>query len=366
MVRPGAYWRAWPEATGVGIYVGAIAAGVVAILWLARPLARDRLRTAFWLIFLILGALIAFVAPGAAIFFLFPPLLAAAGMLLEPKLKGAETAASWLACALLFLSWAPLLHLTEILLDFDAAWAFAPLAAAILFPVLVELKPLAARLPRAPVAAALAALALLGWAPALLVPAYSDDRKQQFGIEYAWHATDKQGQWMVVHDGGRLPEAFHALGRFRRGVEAPWSTRKRWVVAAPPIPIEPPALEHLGEKKEGADRLVSLRLRPNGAETVRLRLEPEARLKSVIVGGRERRFGAAEASDDYVFRCHGRSCDGMEVALRIGAPQRTEALLMGIRVGLPAAARPLVAARPADAAPQYNADSTIAMRRVKF
>jgi peptidase M28-like protein len=366
LLRPGAYWRAYPEATGAGVYVTAAAAGLIAILCLARPLARDRLRASFWLIFLGLGASIGLAAPGALIFFLFPPLVAGAGMILERRWPGAETAAAWLAWILLFLSWGPLLHLTEILLDFDAAWSFAPFAALILFPALIELKPLATRLPARPLLALSAAAAVFGWTPAALAPAYSADRKQEFGIEYAWHATDKEGQWMVVHDGGPLPAAFHTLGRFRRGVEVPWSTRKRWAVAAPPIPIEPPALEHLGERKEGSDRLVSLRLRTNGAETVRLRLKPDSRLSAVKAGGWARRFGRGKADEDFVFRCHGRSCDGLRVDLTIGSPAQVEAILMGVRSGLPEAGRMLVAARPAYAAPQYSADSSIAMRRVRF
>ena len=99
-----------------------------------------------------------------------------------------------LAWALLFLTWAPLLHLTEILLDMDSAWIFAPVAALILLPALIELKPLAARLPARALAVALAAAACVAWLPALLAPAYSDDRKQEFGIEYAWHATDAAGR----------------------------------------------------------------------------------------------------------------------------------------------------------------------------
>jgi hypothetical protein len=366
VIRAGAWWRAFPEAAGVGIYGSALAVSLLAALSLARPIARDRLRTAFWLIFLLLGALISVIAPGATIFFLAPPLVAVLGMAAERRLPGTERIAALIAWALLFLTWAPLLHLTEILLDMDAAWIFAPVAALILFPALIELKPLAVRLPGRALAVALAAAALLAWLPALLAPAYSDDRKREFGIEYAWHATDRKAQWLIAHDGGDLPAAFAAPGRLEHGVEVPWSSRPRSVAPAPAIPIEAPSLDNLGVRKAGASRIVSLRLHPNGAETVRLRLEPEARLIGVKAGGWERRFGAGKADEDFLFRCHGRACDGLIFDLEIAEPQRVEALLIGVRDGLPAAGAPLVAARPSDAAPQYSPDSTIAIRRIRL
>jgi hypothetical protein len=366
LARAGAWWRAFPEAAAVGVYGTALAVSLLALMWLARPIARDRLRAAFWLIFLLLGALISIAAPGATIFFLAPPLVAALGMAPERRWPGAERIAALLAWALLFLTWAPLLHLTEILLDMDSAWIFAPVAALILVPALIELKPLAARLPGRALAVALAGAFLLGWVPALLAPAYSDDRKREFGIEYAWHSTDRKAQWLIVHDGGDLPSAYGALGAFKHGVEVPWSSRKRSVAPAPAIPIEAPSLDNLGVRKAGRSRIVSLRMHSNGAETVRLRLEPETRLIGVKAGGRTRRFGVGKADEDFLFRCHGRACDGLVFDLEIAEPQRVEALLIGVRDGLPAAGAPLAAARPADSAPQYSPDSMITIRRIKL
>ena len=48
--------------------------------WSPAPPSGARLRAAFWLLFLALGAALCIVAPGAAIYFLLPPLLAALGM----------------------------------------------------------------------------------------------------------------------------------------------------------------------------------------------------------------------------------------------------------------------------------------------
>ncbi|HEY5720883.1 MAG TPA: M28 family peptidase [Allosphingosinicella sp.] len=366
LVRPGAWWRAWPEAAGAGVYGAAIAVSLLAILLLARPIARDRLRAAFWLIFLLLGAAISFVAPGAAIFFLLPPMAAAVGMLAEERRPGAERVGAVLAWLILFLTWAPLLDLTETLLDMDAAWIFAPVAALILMPALIELKPLATRLPARTLTMALAGLAALAWVPALVAPAYSNDRKQEFVIEYVRDATKGDARWMVMHDGAPLPAAFTSLGRAEEGLEVPWSTRKRRAFPAPVLPLEAPALDRIGEMPTQGGRIVSLRLMARGAQVVRLRFEPEAGLRSARTGGSARRFGKGGKEDDYVLRCHGRSCDGLRIDLHIAGSAPVEAILVGTRSGLPAEAAPLVESRPALASPQYVADSSIAVATVRF
>jgi hypothetical protein len=99
---------------------------------------------------------------------------------------------------------------------------------------------------------------------------------------------------------------------------------------------------------------------------VRLRFPPEAALKMVEVGGVSRRFGKGGEEEDYVLRCHGRSCDGMTLRLLIGGSAPVEATLVGMRGGLPAAVRPLLEARPATAQPQYGPDATYSVGRMRL
>jgi hypothetical protein len=77
-------------------------------------------------------------------------------------------------------------------------------------------------------------------------------------------------------------------------------------------------------------------------------------------------MGRGRAKDPYFVRCHGRSCDGLRIDLLLGEPSPVEAMAIGMRSGLPAAAAPLVAARPAHSAPQYAPDSTIGMARIRL
>ena len=95
---------------------------------------------------------------------------------------------------MLAVHWLPLLHLSQVLLDFDYGWVFAPLSRADPASLPDRSEAALARLGRdARRAAGAPHLAALGWVPAALAPAYSAERKQQFSIEYVWDEAQRQG-----------------------------------------------------------------------------------------------------------------------------------------------------------------------------
>ncbi|HEX8224239.1 MAG TPA: M20/M25/M40 family metallo-hydrolase [Allosphingosinicella sp.] len=359
LLRPGEYWRAHPEWISLAIDATALASAAAALLWLARPVARNRLRLAYWLVFLILGAGICLVAPGAAIYFLLPPLLAGAG-LLWPRVERIATALSLLVLAT---HWLPLLHLSQVLLDFDSGWVFAPVSVLILFPFLIEAKPALARLGRGRATAAVAAAAALAWVPAALAPAYSLERKQRLSLEYVWYEATGKARWMAYHDRGPLPAA---LGKVKRGVKVPWSSYRRWAVDARGPAVPPPAIERLGERAVGGNRLIRFRLRMRGSDVARLVGPEGARFLAAAAGGSLRRFGEGGAKEAPVLRCHGRSCDGLEMSLLIAGTAPLDAVIVGSRSGLPPQGAALVRGRPATAQPQYVPDTTLAVGKVRL
>jgi hypothetical protein len=358
-LRPGEYWRAYPEWISLAIDATAMASAAVALLWMTRGTALDRLRLAFWLVFLLLGAGICLVAPGAAIYFLLPPLLAVVG-LVWPRVERIATGLALLALAV---HWLPLLHLSQVLLDFDYGWVFAPVSVLILFPFLIELKCGLARLGRGRATAAMAALAVLAWLPAALAPAYSPERKQRLSLEYVWDESTGKARWMAYHDRGPLPAE---MGSLERGVEVPWSSYRRWAVEARGPAVAPPLLEGISGRSDGGNRLVSFRLRMRGSDVVRLVGPKGARFLAVKAGGSIRRFGKGETKEAPVLRCHGRSCDGLEVALLVAGTAPLEATVIGTRSGLPPEGAALAGARPGTAQPQYVPDTTVAMGKVRL
>lgn len=366
-IRPGLYWRAHPEIIAVAVDVTALVGCAAMLAWIGRSLARDRLRVAFWLVFLLLELLIVLAAPGGVIFALLPPLPLLIGALLERRFPGGETAGAILSWLLLFLFWAPLLHLLEVLLDFGAAPIFALLSALIVLPVLIELRPLSAPFPRWRVPARLGAVALAAWIAVALAPAYSADRKQNFRIEYSWDQPTQRGQWLIADDGAPLPTGFPNAARFRGGVEIPWSMAKRRAMPDPALPLTPPRIEKIAEQDEPrGGRLIRVRLASGGADQILLRTAPDSGLVGASIAGSDARFGAGGKKDPFFIRCAGRSCDGAIMNLRVGRSGPLALTVIGIRFALPAAAAPFVAARPATAGPQYSPDASFAVDRIRL
>ena len=355
LLRAGDYWRAYPLVTTNAVYASALAACLIGLLLVARTAERTRLRAAFWLLFLLVGAAICIVAPGAAIYFLLPPLVAAIGMAIRRWWPWAERAGAIAAAVLLYLTFGPALDLFEELLNGGPLWAFAPLGATILLPVLVELRPLANRYVPA------FALAVLCWTGAALTPAYSADRQQLFTIEYVWDEAAHSGRFAVNNDGAPVP-----YGAAWARTEMPYTTRRRWAAPALAVPVPAPTVTVGYQQPVDGGRILRLRIAANGAEAVTLIAPADARLRRAGNGTFVSAFGPNEGRERYAIRCAGRACDGALIDVVIGSPAPVEFTVIGTRSGLPPAAAPLVRARPQTARPQYAPDSTISVGHVRL
>jgi hypothetical protein len=361
LIRGGDYWRAYPLVTALAVYASAIAASLIVLALVAREAEAARLRAAFWLVFMALGALISVVAPGAAIYFLLPPLVAALGLALGRRRSATERIGAWLAILLLYLTFAPSLAMFEELMSQGPHWIFAPIGAAILLPALIELKPLLDGAGRRPALAGAAALFVVAWTAVALTPAYSEDRQQLFTIEYAWDADAARGRWAVNNDGRHLPYD----GSWQRE-ELPYSARRRWVAPAPRLSAPAPTVQLVGSRETAGGRRLALRLRTNGAQSVTLLAPAAAGLRAAGAGPALRGFGPSGSDERYALRCVGRSCDGAVFHVVVNRAGPIEFTVVGTRTGLPSAAAQLVRQRPALARPQYSPDSTIAFAKVRL
>ena len=360
----GTYWRAHPLFAFTATYATIILGALAVLLPLGAKLGAARLRVGFWFLFLLIGAGLAFVAPGAMIYFLLPPALVLLGILAARRSSSLETAGALSGLAALYVIWGELLIGLESIFSPGPLWIVAPAGAIVIVPALVEVLQLFERPRRRVMLLGSAVIALLAWAIAGTVPAYSQDHQQRFTIEYDSDAAAHRSYWSIASDGAALPETYSRIARWRQD-KLPFSERKRWIADAATLPaLLPPSLELLQAVRHGTGRTLRLRLKMNGAERLVLIAPPEAHIRAAGVAGFLRRAGESASEGKFTITCTGRTCDGAELQIDLGSLRPVELMMIGARNGLPPIGAPLLAARPPFARPQYTPDETVAFTRV--
>jgi hypothetical protein len=363
-VRQGIFWRAEPLWTVLAVYASVILVAVALLATIGRKRSLGQLTASFWLVYVLLGGIIALIAPGGTIFFLFPPLAALIGILTSRWWKPAECVGAIAALILLYLTWGEMLALLEELLNQGPMWIFAILGSLIILPLLIFARPLIDTVPPRIAIGLCAAVALLGWAISAAAPAASIDRQQRFVIEHVTDLASGKAHWSVVNDGTAVPAAYSTIGKWRRG-KLPFSDRIRWLAAAPAVAgTAAPTVELLTSTPVPGGRIVTFRIHSNGAERLVLIGTKDARIRSAGVAGFDRPIDP-KAAGKYQLACSGRGCDGLTMQFTTAQP-RVELTLVGSRSGLPESARPLTAGRPKFARPQYLPDETLTVSKIRL
>lgn len=364
-LRGGEYWRATPLALHMAVYAGVLLCGVVALATIGRNVAQARLRIAAWLLFLLVGLAVIAIAPGAAIYFIGPPILVLTGLLLARRRPVAERIGNLAAIIVMAITLLPILALIEMLLVDGPAWALAPLATLVMMPILVEARRSDNSVGK-PAMALAAGAVVIAWLTAALVPAYSPDRQQRFAIEYVWDAGALRGQWAVYNDGKPLPADFGGITGWTRG-KLPVLGSRRWIAAAPAFPVAPPTVTVLSQSREAGKRRIRIRLTANQADRVMLVTRMPG---SIIAAGTpsspQTLTGKPDPAAHDMITCQGRSCDGAILDLVLSGTAPVAFDLVGVHFRLPGSAAPLLRARPANARPQYAPDSSYAITPVRL
>ena len=362
--RSGSFWRAYPLWTHLAVYACGTLGGIAAIVLVGRRLGVRQLRAGFWLAFLLLGIAVLLIAPGGVIYFLFPPLVAIAGIALSRWLPTAELVGAIAAAVLLWLTLGEVLALLGELLNNGPFFIFGPLALVITMPWLIEAKPLLDDSGRFRSIIAAVAVMLVGWGAVAAAPAYSADRQQRFVIQYVHDAAQRKSWWVADNDDSPLPDGFGS-GWSRE--ELPHTTAELWVRPAPELPgIAAPGVELVRRGQAGGDRTVTLRLRSRGHDRVALIAPKDAQIRAAGTADYLRPISREARESRYVVSCTGRSCDGAEITIVTSKREPIELLVYGARFALPPQARPLVQARPPNARPQYAPDSTVTLSQVRI
>ena len=359
LLRAGDFWRAYPLVTYVALYATLLAA--MAAVWArwGRAADRRRARAAAWLLVMIFGALISFVLPGATIFFLIAPAVALVAIALPGRAATTATLLAVIATIIQFVMFAELLAAVEMLLIDGPLAAVVLLAALAALPAIVEIDANSSRL--AALLLIVGALAL--WIAALMMPRASAERPLGFNIDYFRDADAKSASWAVATKQAPLPGNFP--GKWERK-ELPYNGRLRWASPAPLLDTPVAAARVVSTAPDAAGRRVRLALSPRGANSVSIRLAKGANVLALGLAGAAIPLPPEGEPENAVLRCTGRSCEGLQVDVLLGDRRPVEVELFSTRFGLPTEARPLVAARPRNAIPQYAPDSTITMSRIRL
>jgi hypothetical protein len=366
VLRAGTYWRANPEITFVAMYATALLAALAIMTTLGRRLPREQMRVAFWLLFLLLGTGLAAAAPGAIIFFVIAPALVLLGVLLARWYPPAELIGALAGLAFLLLTWGETLALTEELFSPGPLWIVAPVGTLLIVAILAETQNVLRDAQRRFVLAFSALLALLGWTAAAAAPAYSPDHQQRFTIEHVTEFPSRKTYWSVLNDGPRLPAAYERAWKWHGG-KLDFSDRMRAIAPAPPVAgVQPPAVEPIEVLQTGDERRIKLRLRANGFERIALVAPAEAHIRTAGVAGFIRPISGDDSAGKFTISCTGRICDGLEMVIDAATTKPIALTVAGSRNGLPPIAAPLIAARPANARPQYVPDETMAVAHVRL
>ena len=368
-------WTAYPLATRVAVWTGALmCAGLVSGAF-ARRAGAWGLALGAWLLWSLLALVLSFVLPGLSILFLLPVFVAGILFVIvafTPLLR------SRVAREVVFIIpalaggalWLPLAFGFESAVGFDLSPAITlavGLAATGLAPFFAL--PRGRRLGGG-VTIAAAIVVVVAAIVAMLLPPYSASDPQQVNLYHFEDRDAGSASWAGYPVLGSMPESLHS--RFDPEVEAvfPWLPGLYEVAAAPVTDAPAPDLEVLSETMEAGQRVVEVQLRsPRGADGISLHVPVDA-----LAAGDPSVLTAAGYSFDlvpedswqgyYTLDCFGRACDGLVVELRLEEEVPVEVLVVDSSSGLPEGGEDWLQARPATAVPRNEGDLTLLLRRV--
>jgi hypothetical protein len=369
LIRPGEdYAFAHPEPARA-FYVLFAFTGVTLALMAARA-ARSPQQTGaagmFW--FALVGGLASIIASGISILFALPTLAYALFWLLSLVWKPAESIGRWAAGLVVLIVWAPTLYLVELALGFDMPFVFAILATLLLLPWLGVLAQTQGQTRWRGVAGVVAAGACAVVIVAIFTPAMSQARPHAYNISYLLNTSDGEAHLLAGSAQRALPRELRDA--FTPELILPGDIIETWTAPADVEQIPAPALENITVTQEGGDRIVRGALMMHGAYRATIRVPLAEQPLRVRVNGVETDFAdtGGEQHDFMNVACQGRSCEGVQVALVLGADSAADAdwfiigQTPGVRV---AAAEAMRARRPADTTPIQFGEAAISLTRFR-
>jgi hypothetical protein len=366
-------WYAFPLATRISVWAGALLAGGLVAGLFARRAGAWGLALGAWLLWAVLALVLSLSLAGVAILLLLPAFVAGiclAAVALTPlgQKTWAREAVFILASLAAGILWLPLALAFESAVSFD----LSPAITFSLGLVVSTLAPLwalpveRARLRRRLLIGG-GILVVVCACIAVLLPPYSPSDPQPVDLYHFEDVDRGEAYWMASGGQGPLPRGLQDQLSPEPVPIFPWIDQPLHVAVAQSTSSPAPGVEVVAVEDAGGRRQIEARLRsPRGGDWISLHV-PAGRLLSIGVAGYDLPVDRAEAWNGYyTLECHGRTCSGLTVRLGFETTDPVELLVIDRTSGLPAGGDTWIEARGPRAVPANAGDLTILLKRVEL
>ncbi len=221
------------------------------------------------------------------------------------------------------------------------------------------------------------ALTIAAAALAFAIPAYSIRAPQRVNFQYWLDSDAHRGKWLAEVNSQRLPDWLAAAANFQKQPQKafPWDSFARFSADATQLDLAAPELTVLGSETIEAGVRYHVRITsPRGAPDCTVFFPPASGMTAIEIAGQTlpKPFGHVLPYLDYWL--HGwkmledvtMPADGVEMNFNLPNAAPMEVYVIDQSYALPANGAFLRTARPADATPSDDGDSTIVSRRVEL
>jgi hypothetical protein len=368
-------WVAHPMPAKAAFWLVTLALTLLAAALLGRRTNPRGIWAGTWILWSLLGVLLAVSAPGTSYLFVVPAAFAGLLGLIAFSLAGEGTGGRALAVIVPGLVAALLWFPTLIFLYDGLGLAGLLVTALLLVFVFSTLGPLAGGggpLGRKWLPLAAVVLGLIFAVQAFLATPFSPESPRPMSLQLHQDADTGSARWLVF--GPPLPAPLREAARFAQQptVPYPWSPpqARAYVAPAPKLPGSPPVLSVLADSIISGKRHLRLRLTsPRGAAAGLLYIPTAANIETLKVQGQvipppadaARAGGPWRIVSDVTL-----PLEGTELELVLGETKPLDWYVADRSNGLPPAGEALRKARPAWAVPIQNGDTTTVSRKVKI
>ncbi len=371
LLRPGeAFWWAHPEISRAWCLALGLVGAPLTMLALGPAMSAKGIEASTQLTFAALGLLLTFAMPGISILFLAPGAFYALGVLAAFVWKPAQVMGAMGGAITALVIWAPILALNELALGFQFPFANAMLFALAALPWLGPLARLQGAASWKAPSFVVAGASVAALVAAALAPSASVERRLPLNISYFYNATTNQARLLAGSARRALPRELTSAFAFAPEIVLPGDQTPYWTAPAPAQPTPAPALENITiTATENGGRELRARLRMHGVYRIYLRIPNEAHTQHVRMNGAEADYAdvgaSAELPDHVMLGCQGRSCDGAELTVTMGA-NATDWSIIGLTPAAAAPAQGAIAHRPATRTTVQFGDSTVTLSKVRI